>query len=592
MAKEKKLKRKSLSVKVIVTIIILAIISMAEILANRQALGVLQKYASNSATYSKIQAASEDANSAYLEMQMYVSISAMLIMEEQPPQAYNDILQYTQNQANKCLEQCEVLDALAEEAINPITLQHDEDFANALKAWVQSLRVFCESGSSAAQSAAGGNVMDILMFAGAEESLRADVVAADNAYEELLDDRVTRTQNRIRIKVSGTNTFNVALLALNIVVILIVILILYRNLIKPARKSRQSTQAIIQKLQDGNGDLTERVPVRVNDEVGALSTGINQMMDELQNVITMMGQHASTLNTAAENVAVNIRRSEGEIANVSATMQQMSASSEETTASLTQVTAKMDDIADLVTGVYRQAIEQSEASEEIVQKVRVMRDTAISERDKSDVITQEVVEALDSCIVSARKVESIHDLVSDILSISDQTNLLSLNASIEAARAGEAGKGFAVVADEISKLAKDSSEAASHIQEVSDEVISAVNALAAKANEMSDILKNSNTEGRENAVKMTDAYQNDINNMAKSMEEFAESSQNVQEAIVKMKEAIGAISVAVEETAEGITNVTTATVDLTSSMNDIQEDAELNRTVSQELYNEVSRFKI
>lgn len=591
MAKEakKKMKRKSLSVKVIVAIAVLTIGSITGIFLNKMALTTVDDYMDCYDDYVKVQAYIEDANSAYKEMQMYVSVATLMLYMQQDA---SNVLTFTQNQASVCMENCNNLNELASGIKSPITLKHDADFEEAIHAWTAGLNDFCTQGSAAAQDTLSGNPTSLFAFAEAEEGLYKTIREANENFETMLDERVERIQKKSNTKIKGTDIFNNALFVINILIVAIVFFILYRNLIKPARKSRSQTQDIVEKLQAGNGDLTERIPVRVNDEIGALSNGINEMMGELHGVMTMLGGHAEILQEAAQNVAVNVRRSEEEIQNVSATMEEMSATSQETSASLSQVTNKMDDIADLVTGVYKQAMEQTAASESIVNKVQDMRDSAIAARDKSDIVTEDIVSALEDCIISARKVESIHDLVSDILSISDQTNLLSLNASIEAARAGEAGKGFAVVADEISKLAKDSSDAASHIQDVSDEVISAVNALAAKANEMSEILKTSNSEGRESAVAMTDAYQEDINNMAKSMEEFAENSQNVQEAIVKMKEAIDAISIAMEETADGITHVTSATVDITNSMNDIQDDAERNRQISQELYDEVHKFKL
>ena len=586
--KKSSLKRRSLSARVILSAILLAVISIMGIISNKSAMNVVKDYMDCYDIYVEIQSVSENAKSKYLEAEMYMTLASF--MEGQANE--EGILTYVQNNSEIVLEDCGKLNEIMAELLLPDTTDPDTEFMDTVSSWTNELTNFCTLASEAAAEGINGDFSAVYAFGEKQRELHEKIAQSEDAYEELLAARVSHIQEKSDTRVKGTAIYNYILMLLNLLIVGFIILVLYRKLVKPAKASQNQTQDIVEKIQSGNGDLTERIPVQANDEVGALSEGINQMLGELHGIVSMLDGHASSLQTVANNVAKSIKRSEDEITNVSSTMEEMSASSQETSASLSQVTREMDEIADLVNGVYEQARAQSDSSEQIVAKVEKMRDGTVTQRDAIDIEINNIVAVLEDSILSARKVESIHELVTNILNISDQTNLLSLNASIEAARAGEAGKGFAVVADEISKLANDSSEAASHIQDVSNEVIGAVNDLAQKANEMSEILKTNNAEGRESAIAMSDAYKKDINQMSESMEDFASSSQRVQEAIRSIKEAIDAINIAVEETAQGISNVTTATVEIVSSMNSIEEDAQKNLEVSEELYSEVRRFKI
>ena len=192
---------------------------------------------------------------------------------------------------------------------------------------------------------------------------------------------------------------------------------------------------------------------------------------------------------------------------------------------------------------------------------------------------------------TAKDVEKIADLTEEILNIASQTNLLALNASIEAARAGEAGKGFAVVADEIRQLADNSRETANSIQDISNGVIASVNDLSNKANSLATAFMESNESGRAGVEEMTGAYQNDIETVAVAMEHFANDSKDINDTMTIIKDTIDSINIALEETVTGITNVSTATVEVATSLASVGDEADENLNISKELATEVGKFK-
>lgn len=561
---------------------------MAGIFLNKLALNEIAEHVNTFKSYSSVQTLASDCKEAYDEVQMYINLA--FFREGQSDEA--TLLDLALAKIKLINENSEKLNVVAKDLKVIASKKHDADFEKAINEWTNSLCGFANAADTAVSAGISGDFSKIYSFVNEEAEKQAEITEKESEFNRVLQDRVVGIDKKATLKVFGTAVFDNALFVLNILVVIIIIAILIKYLVNPVRVSKAKTDEIIENIRSGNGDLTLRVPVKYNDEVGSLSNGINEMLCQLQSVVTLIDRHASELQMVAKNVASNVGTSQEGISNVSATMEQMAASSQETSATLNQVAEQMNDIAQLVDKVYKDAHEHSKVSKNIVDKVISMRQDVISVCDLSDRKTKEMADSLERSIESARKVQSIHELVDEILNISSQTNLLSLNASIEAARAGDAGRGFAVVADEITKLATASSEAASHIQDVSNEVIKAVESLARKANEMSAAMMANNSDSRESTVSLTDSYQNDINNLSKSMEEFASNSQLVQKAIDNVKSSVNAINKAVEENADGVTNVTAATVEIASSFIEIKENAQNNLNISEELYNEVKKYKI
>ena len=375
-----------------------------------------------------------------------------------------------------------------------------------------------------------------------------------------------------------------------IISIIIMSAILYVT-VKPLVNTNKTINTLIESIDAGKGDLTTRIDIRGHDESAQIGDSVNKFVSTLQKVMSLLGENSDKLNSISESVGSNVATTNDAINDVSATMQQMSASAEEISASLNQVVDSITDITGLVNDVKNSADDQNDSAQQILRKVEGMRTAALEERDKSDAETNVIVEELQASMKTAKDVEKIAELTNDILNIASQTNLLALNASIEAARAGEAGKGFAVVADEIRQLADNSRETAGSIQEISNGVIASVSDLSEKATNLADAFIQSNADGRDGVENMTGQYRDDIASIAEQMTTFAGNSTEINEQMANIKDTIDSINIALEETVQGITNVTTSTVELSQSMSTISEEASENRDISKELETEVKKFK-
>ena len=372
------------------------------------------------------------------------------------------------------------------------------------------------------------------------------------------------------------------------VVGLAIITITIQNIVNGINK----VNAKVYDLVNNEGDLTQKLDIKSGDELEIVAMNINSLLEYIRSIMLNIAGNSTQLNDSSKSVADNISAAQMSITDVSATMQQMSAGMEETSAALAEIN---DAIADIVASM-DEISAQAEAGKNNSESVRVravgIHENAIVEQEDARTQAQEMADAVNEKIEKSKAVETISELTANIINITEQTNLLSLNASIEAARAGEAGRGFAVVADEIGKLAQNSAAAAAQIQTVSKEVIDAVNELASEAEKMVVFMEETAMSGYEKLLVTSEDYQNDVGDMNSMMREFALSSENVKKNIDAIRDSIEAVNIAIEENAKGITNVSELTVNITSRVDDIGVEANANLDIATGLDGEVNRFKL
>lgn len=357
----------------------------------------------------------------------------------------------------------------------------------------------------------------------------------------------------------------------------------------------KSMRVINQKVYDlvhNEGDLTQQLDIRTGDEMELIANNVNELLAYIRGIMLAIAQNSNQLKASSKNVAGNIGSAGSSISDVSATMEQMSAGMEETAASLNQISEMVQTIYNGTEDIFHKAAEGNSYAGDISSKAAEIHDKALAEQEAVSVKVAAIKTSVNEKIEQSRAVEQIELLTENIISITSQTNLLALNASIEAARAGEAGRGFSVVADEIGKLATDSAEAASQIKTVSNNVVHAVEELAAEAEEMLRFIEGAAVETYRSLLTTCEDYSKDADNIHDIMERFAENSNQLKQAVDHIKEALRDVDYAVEENTKGVVNVTERSTELNGNVESIGDEARENQKIAEYLNVEVQKFKL
>jgi len=344
-------------------------------------------------------------------------------------------------------------------------------------------------------------------------------------------------------------------------------------------------------LVSNDGDLTQTVDIHSGDETELIATNVNKLTKYIRDIMIRINEQSINIESSNKDIAGELKDATDGINGISATMEELSASMEETSASLYKITGAAEESSRIATEVASDAKACGKnAKEKSVNAAEVLRMSSDDlEKIKSE--AEKMKNDIAVHLKQSERVAVINELTEKILEITSQTNLLSLNASIEAARAGEAGRGFAVVASEIGALAKNSSQIAEDIQNISNEVLEIVKGLADESASMMDFVEKNTVEGYEKLKWTAQMYKDNCDEVSGIMSNFVEESATLQQSMTDVSEVVSAISEGVEESTKGIAQVADISSTLTENMQAINTKADANEEVVDNLGHEISKFK-
>lgn len=413
----------------------------------------------------------------------------------------------------------------------------------------------------------------------------------ENALTKQMEDALAKSTKEYQKAMVLNRSITAGLLVVFLVVVFVMMLILRKSISTPAKRAGSQLEHIIRSIDAGCGDLTERIDIYSEDEIGQLSAGINTFIANLQVIMQKIKRISQDMDEAIGGMSQGVNQSNQNVSSVASVMEELTASMEEITSTIEHLNVNAQGILDGIDhlkGETTEGVDLTKNLKEFSLGVRSVTEEKVTTLRETMDAKQK---ALNTSIEDSRQIQQINRLTEDILEIASQTNLLALNASIEAARAGEAGKGFAVVAEEIRQLAESSKNTANDIQQISGNVIRAVNELMQDAGDLLQYMQKDILEDYAGFESATDMYLDKSNQMDGIMEKFDHRILGLQQNVGEITDGLHNMTKAMNENAEGVGMATENVSGLAYAIAQIQEQANGNVKIAKELLGEVQQFQ-
>ena len=306
------------------------------------------------------------------------------------------------------------------------------------------------------------------------------------------------------------------------------------------------------------GDMTEEVPqelVSRNDSIGDLGRSFQTIQANMKELIGSIKNETMALEDIVRNVEYSMEYMNLDIEGVSKSTQTLATGMETTAQASQEVTVTAAEIGTVAKNIAVHAQEGAERVIQIHERANEAMDKTTKNHENTKRVHNEIRSTLNQALKDAEVVSQIEVLAEAIREITEQTNLLSLNASIEAARAGEAGRGFAVVADEIRALAEQSASTVDHIQKVTEDVTGAVKNLSEDAERLLEFVRTDVSESFDYFEKVAGYYRQDAEYVDGLVTDFSATSEELLASLDNVSQSINSVSLASNEGATGTTDI-------------------------------------
>ncbi len=373
--------------------------------------------------------------------------------------------------------------------------------------------------------------------------------------------------------IRGLIRFNLVISVFIIIFAIAVVWIMASRIVRPIN----ATVEALKDISEGDGDLTQRIVIQSQDEIGELAKWVNIFIARLNKIIVNIGLDAETVSASSEELLSVAELMQEDSENLTGKSDAVAAAAGEMSQSMGSVAAASEQAAGNLASVTDSAGQMKQNLTQVAENCSKARQITQTAAETVNAATSKVAR-LGS---SAKDITKVTEVITDI---AEQTNLLALNATIEAARAGDAGKGFAVVAGEIKGLAAQTADATMDIKQRIEEIQNSSNATVQEVEQITQVISEVTAIVSQiaEAIEEQSGYASEV---AKNIGQASSGIREVNENVVRSSKVSTEIS-------DDIAEVNDVSEEMTQRSIQMKQSAQDLSSLSGKLRNMIGVFKV
>ncbi|SEV83973.1 methyl-accepting chemotaxis protein [[Clostridium] fimetarium] len=340
----------------------------------------------------------------------------------------------------------------------------------------------------------------------------------------------------------------------------------------------------------GNGDLSNTLSFKGNDDISRLGNCLDKATTNIKILLADIIDISSTMNISSHELLTSTKKSYESINSINSTSSVLSDDAFELIDTTKKVNYSIDEILKITDLLLSKVTAGLNSSMEMENRASDMKLKVSGSLEKANKTYSEKQEKILTAIESGKIVDEIKIMSDTIKGIATQTNLLALNATIEAARAGEQGKGFAVVAEEVKKLAEQSTQAISNVENLVNQVSAVFDNLSISAQDILEYIETNVKSDYELLLQTGDQYQDDAKLINNISTEITSSAKLMNTSIEEISNVINFVIEMSGKTSSSTEQINSNLSEINIIMNEANESMEYQVNLTKRLEKSVEKF--